>query len=320
MQATSPLTLLSLALWTACGLAAQHPAAEIKNELISAKLYLPDAQNGYYRGTRFDWSGVVYSLTYGGHEYFGEWHKSDDPYLHDRITGPVEQYRLEDPATDGETYVIIGVGVCRRQPREPDGRGGCEVIDHGKWNVAQGANWIEFTHEANDPRSGYGYRLVKRMTLTPGAPELVIDHTLENTGKNKIEANVYNHNFFVIDGGSTGPGFSVEFPFNLRADRDLKGYAEVQGNRLVYKKEIPEGEHIITLFDGFGPTADDNRFLVENRVSGAGVRMVTDKPLAKLQFWSPHTTLCPEPFIDLKIAPNQADRWAIRYEFYAMPR
>jgi hypothetical protein len=23
------------------------------------KLYLPDAEHGFYRGTRFDWSGVV---------------------------------------------------------------------------------------------------------------------------------------------------------------------------------------------------------------------------------------------------------------------
>ena len=50
----------------------------------------------------------------------------------------------------------------------------------------------------------------------------------------------------------------------------------------------------------------------------AGVRVATDRPLAKLQYWSPRTTLCPEPFIDLKLAPGQADRWSIRYEFYTL--
>ena len=37
--------------------------------------------------------------------------------------------------------------------------------------------------------------------------------------------------------------------------------------------------------------------------------------MAKLQFWSPRTALCPEPFIDLKIAADQSDRWTIRSKF-----
>ena len=38
--------------------APQFPQAELSNSSIRATLYLPDAQSGYYRGTRFDWSGV----------------------------------------------------------------------------------------------------------------------------------------------------------------------------------------------------------------------------------------------------------------------
>ncbi len=47
------------------------PSAKITNGLITATLHLPDAQKGYYRGTRFDWSGVMPSLEYKGHQYFG---------------------------------------------------------------------------------------------------------------------------------------------------------------------------------------------------------------------------------------------------------
>ncbi len=53
--------------------AADPPEAGISNGSIDAKLYLPDADRGYYRGTRFDWSGVIPSLRYKGHEYFGQW-------------------------------------------------------------------------------------------------------------------------------------------------------------------------------------------------------------------------------------------------------
>ena len=71
--------------------AAEHPTASFSNGVVDSSVYLPDPVNGYYRGTRFDWSGAIYSLRCGGHEYFGEWQKSEDPYLHDGITGPVEE-------------------------------------------------------------------------------------------------------------------------------------------------------------------------------------------------------------------------------------
>ena len=70
--------------------AAEAPEATISNGSIQSRLYLPDAQRGYYRGTRFDWSGVIYSLRYKGHEYFGPWFDKYDPNTHDAITGPVE--------------------------------------------------------------------------------------------------------------------------------------------------------------------------------------------------------------------------------------
>src|SRR5213083_1936753 len=76
----------------ACAAFAQPPQAEISTAKIKAKIYLPDPQNGYYRGTRFDWSGVVASLEWNGHSYFGQWFERYDPKLHDAITGPVEDF------------------------------------------------------------------------------------------------------------------------------------------------------------------------------------------------------------------------------------
>jgi len=55
------------------GMAQDFPHAEIGNGLIQAKYYLPVAERGYYRGTRYDWSGGSYSLRYKCHEFFGQW-------------------------------------------------------------------------------------------------------------------------------------------------------------------------------------------------------------------------------------------------------
>src|SRR5687767_12596314 len=106
------LVLVSQSAWTA-----DFPEAQISNGAITAKLYLPDPERGYYRGTRFDWSGVIYSLKAGGHEYFGQWFDRYDPKLHDAIMGPVEEFRTNDAglgfdeAKAGGTFIRIGVGV-----------------------------------------------------------------------------------------------------------------------------------------------------------------------------------------------------------------
>ena len=66
-------------------MAADYPQAEISNGLIRAKLYLPDAKAGFYRSTRFDWSGVISSLEFGGHNYYGPWFTKQDAAVRDFI-------------------------------------------------------------------------------------------------------------------------------------------------------------------------------------------------------------------------------------------
>ena len=77
-----------------------YPKASISNGPVQAVLYLPDAKNGYYRASRFDWSGVVPCLAYKGHTYFGVWFSHYDPMIADAITGPVEVFRSADGALD----------------------------------------------------------------------------------------------------------------------------------------------------------------------------------------------------------------------------
>ena len=116
-------TLFCFLAAAACLVAADPPQIEISNGASRAKLYLPDAEKGYYRATRFDWSGVIASLEYKGHTYFGQWFEKYDPKIHDAITGPVEEFLTGDAALGyadakpGGTFVRIGIGpnqVCHR--------------------------------------------------------------------------------------------------------------------------------------------------------------------------------------------------------------
>ena len=67
------------------------PQLELANEELSMILYLPDAEKGYYRGTRFDWSGIIARVEYRGHEFYGSWRFPHDPEGHDFVSGPAEE-------------------------------------------------------------------------------------------------------------------------------------------------------------------------------------------------------------------------------------
>ena len=143
MTATTILLLASgsLTLAFAAALAA-YPEARISNGTLQVDLLLPDAQNGYYRGTRFDWSGAISSLQFKGHEYFGKWFDRYDPKIHDAIMGPVEEFLSNgmglgyEEAKPGESFVKIGVGALRK-PEEPAFRqfATYDITDGGKWTI-----------------------------------------------------------------------------------------------------------------------------------------------------------------------------------------
>jgi hypothetical protein len=255
--------LIAITLASTSLIAADPPQAQISNGTVHAKLYLPDAADGYYRATRFDWSGVVASLEFQGHNYFGVWFPHYDPKLHDAITGPVEEYRTGDSglgyadAKVGQTFVRIGVGLLKKPEEARFGQFETyEIVDNGKWTVKASTDAVEFTQVLADPVSGYAYLYKKTVRLAKDAPRLVIEHSLKNTGKKTIETNVYNHGFFMLDGQPSGPDFTVKFPFDVKAVADLQGLAEVRGKELHYLKELqPGGQSVHTQLTGFGDSA-----------------------------------------------------------------
>jgi hypothetical protein len=310
--------IVALVLGQAAG--ARFPQAEIATTGIHARLYLPDAESGYYRATRFDWSGVIASLEWNGHNYFGKWFERYDPEGHDAITGPVEEFLSNgaglgyDEAKPGDAFVRIGVGAVRK-PDEPRYRqfSTYEIVDPGEWTIHKGSDWVEFRHELRD-RGGYAYVYRKKVRLLRNT--LVLEHHLKNTGRKTIATSVYEHNFFMLDNQPTGPDVVVRFPFKPRATADLNGLAELQGADLVYLQELQPRQTVQTDLEGFGATARDYDIRVENRKTGAGVRQTGDRPMSKLHLWSIRTTVCPEAFIDLRIEPGKESSWRISYEFY----
>ena len=313
------LVLLSLLLISQMA-APSFPQAEIASPRLRATLHLPDKTSGYYRGTRFDWSGAITSLTWNGHEYFGQWFETHDPLIHDAIHGPVEEFLTGDSslgydeAKPGERFIRIGVGAVKK-PEEAAYRrfATYEIVDPGEWTVDKGKDRITFTHTLRDTN---GYAYVYRKVVRLDGDSLILEHVLKNTGARRIPTQVYNHNFFTLDRQTTGAGIALGFAFDPKATRPLNDMAEVRGREIAFVKTFEPKQSVFTEIEGFGADAAAYDFKLEHRGTGAGVRIQGDKPIAKLYFWSATKTVCPEPYIDVSVDPGRESTWTIRYTFY----
>ena len=319
--------------------AADPPQAEITNGELRVKLYLPDARRGYYRGARFDWSGVITALEYKGHNYYGPWYNRIDPRVHDfqyegaeivastcsGITGPVEEFQTNhsalgfDEAKVGGTFIKIGVGVLRKDSEKYDFVKQYKIVDPGKWTVKTHGDSVEFTHELTERSTGYSYIYSKTVRLVAGKPEMVLEHSLKNTGRHAIHSSVYNHNFLVLDHQTPGPDFSLTLPFQVHSpEPPNKDLAEIRGNQFVYLKALANQDVVFTSLLGFSDSSKDNEIRIENRRVGAGMLIRGNRPLSDLHLWSIRTVLAVEPFITMTIDPGSEFTWETSYQYYTL--
>ncbi len=329
--------LLSFFIAPALSLAASFPQAQISNGQITAALYLPNAKVGYYRSTRFDWSGAFKSLEYKGHSFVEPWYDSVDPSVINfvfqgtqvvngscgALQGPVYEFQTPlgwDSAQPGGTFIKIGVGVLRKTAGAYNRFYPYQVLDPGKWTVKTHKDRIEFQQVLSDPALGYAYVYRKVVRLINGKPEMVIASSLKNTGRLEIKSDVYAHNFTAIDHQPPGPDYTVTLPFQIQPvrqpDREL---VAVRGNEIVFKKVLSGQEQGVVLIRGFGSSASDNRITIEDQRAGAGVRIGNNRPLIREMMWSIRTVVAVEPYIAIDVQPGAEFTWKNTYDYYTLP-
>jgi hypothetical protein len=296
-----------------------YPEAKISNEHISAKILLPEVGSGYYQGTRFDWSGVISELDYKGHSYFGVWNPKFEVGLHDAITGPVEEFTVigYEEAKVGETFLKIGIGELMK-PEEPAYLRfkTYQIQNQGKRKTKVKESEITFTQNLK-MANGYAYKYAKKMELK--GSNLIISHSLKNTGDRKIETSVYNHNFFIIDNEPTNENIKTSFVFDVKPEGLVSGFgttAKIENNAIVFNRAISSKENVFSNeMTGFGNTAKDFDIKIENLKTKAGVRITSDQPINNMVFWACATTSCPEPYAKVEVLPGETFTWTINYEF-----
>ena len=294
-----------------------YPVSEISNRHIRAKIYLPDQEEGYYRATRFDWSGIIYSLEYKGHQFSGPWFDHHHPEIHDAICGPVDEFApigFYDADMGGE-FLKIGVGTLRKSSVDYQRFGLYQIVNPGKWEIIRDHSRIVFRHLIENGSFAYDY--TKTVRLSDDKPVLRLDCSLINRGKRPLECNVFNHNFFVIDRQVTGPDTEIHFPFYPEGKwRDTDSPVMICNNKIGFTRYFERGETVFMQdLKGFDP--DKNyRFSIENRAAKAGIQIVGDRMPFKMVFWASHLTACPEAFIRWSVGSQEEYTWSNVYELY----
>jgi len=302
----------------------KYPTATIGNEHVAARLMLPDAEAGFYRGVRFDHAGIVSRVAIEGHTFYGPIvaPTKHQPTAHDHIAGLCHEFGMDDPlgydeASPGEPFVKVGVGVLKRRDK---GRyrfnRSYDLIDRGEWKIERQVDRITFEHTVDGPR-GWSYEYTKTVRVPADAPELIVERTLKNTGSKTIDTTQYCHNFTFMDDQPFNGDYIVRFPFEAEAGTQFndRGVCEFTGGDLDFIKGM-QGGAVWGLVAGYDPNqASHNGATVANEATGAVVSYRVDRPLAKLVVYAKTPAVCPEPFIAVHVEPGKQMQWQTTYTF-----
>ncbi len=316
------------------------PEIVLTNRIIKAWVLLPDAVHGYYRGPRFDGSGIVRRVEYQDHVYFDRLLRPDmpvgDPKNHESgAIGTASEFGLDipplgyDEAKPDGSFLKIGVGELQRIDREPYGF--WKPYPHvkpGKWHMSRrpvtgAAQQICFRQEVIGPRYwSYDYETVVGLPY-PDRPEVHISRRLHNSGKKMIRTEHYVHNFMGIDQTPIGPDYRLEFPFASVATHpfdpvvvDLRVVSSAKRETIIRFHNTPQVD-IYGELGSIPKSASGNAAVLVNEATGAGIRVAGDHGPSTIHIWGTSRVLCPELFVPIVLAPGQTMNWSIRYIFEA---
>ena len=299
-----------------------HPMARISNGRLAAVVFLPDREKGFYRSSRFDWSGIVGCVSLNGHAFFGEWFNQYDPMLNDAVTGPAEEFRSPsselgyDEAAPGGVFVKIGVGTLKRVDSSPYHFGGSyPIVDNGRWTVKIHKQSIVFRQELRS-QIGYAYVYEKVLSLDKQSNVISLTHHLKDIGPKSIDTAVYNHDFFMLDHKETGPSMEVHLPFVPLPDSPLPEAAQIEGTTISFVSQLQPKHGVGAYITGYSNKLSDYDILFQDRESGLGIEQTSDSPISKFYLWATSKTVCPEAYIAIHIAPGETQSWTIHYRFF----
>lgn len=265
--------------------------------------------DGYYKGTRFDRSGVFKSLVFNGTELCAPWFGQYSPTMNDAVLGPAEEFSLFPV---GPYWLKPGVGLLAPDPEPYDRFKLYTVVDPGRWDVEEQGGSHIFRHTLE------GYYSYTKEIRTISESSFEIRHALKV--QIPLDGTVYNHNFFTMGKLETGPSRMIDFPFRpegtWRSAYDSVAFTE---GGVRFSRVLREGESV---YSGDIRQAGKTGmpYDLTLREGPLSIHIQGDVPVTHTVLWANHRIACVEPYNQLKAAPGETLRWAIRYQlFYSEP-
>jgi hypothetical protein len=293
------------------------PRVELSNGLVEATVALPDPVTGFYRGVRFEHSGMITELNYNGHSFFGiNAPEVRNPVGNDHCAGISEEFFEPlgfDEAEPGQPFLKLGVGLLEKPFAKTYFFGTSYwPVKRFDWQWEVGKDRIDLVQQGALHDWAYEYR--KRIVLPEGKAALEVHYTLTNTGKRQLTTTQYAHNFIRIDDQPIGKDYTVTFAGKVRHERPLPDSATFTGGNTF---TMPD-RTMFTPLGGFGSVAE-NRATV-SLPDGTGITISGDFTPFRYWLFASSRVACPEPFIRIDLAPGESMRWRRAYELHGEQR
>lgn len=287
----------------------------LQNEELEVRIAEPGED---YRGTRFDWSGLVTQVTArrSGLTYCSV--ESEQPGQGSGGIGLCNEFGIEGPpgfdTAPGGWFTKIGIGRLQRPDDGPYDFMRAYPLRPYRIETEGDAVSRRFTVQPEE-ENGYACRLEKTLTLE--GSRLRIAYRLANTGAKAIDTEEYVHNFLRIGAHAIGPDYVLTLGDPVRlleTDPALTAPLAVRENELTWT-ERPAGE----FYSKLSAPEREHPFTWElrHRPTGAYVRESGDFPVERLALWGHAGVVSPEAFVRIRLQPGEEETWTRTYEFSA---
>lgn len=265
-----------------------------------------------YAGSRFDWSAFITQVTLDGVHRFCVPEARDGTgtggiglCAEFGITRPV----AFDAVPPGGEFPKLGIGRLRRTDGKAYDFFRPYHVNPAPVDVegTEGRLTFRTTHAEC---AGIAARIEKVLTIC--ANELRIDTRLENTGAATIATDEYVHNFIAVDALPFGPDYSLELSESL----DFEGLdpSLAPEERRIGWRTPPVAK---SYFRGQALPAQTGRFVwtLRHASSGCSIRETVTGPCSRFHLYGTLDLVSPEVFVDIHLAPGEAQSWQRVYRF-----
>jgi len=292
----------------------------LKNKQISLRL---EKAGERYRGSRFDWNGLVTQVRFRGTTVLGE----EKTFLKRNAArfgrGLHNEFGIKtcigyDDCKPGEWFPKIGTGWLKKDDKpyffytgyelEPL-RFDCEITPDSR---------VLFTCDSGE-RNGYGYRYTKEVVLEEAG--FRIRYNLENTGSKTLATEEYVHNFLCVGGRRMDEGYSLAFPWKIDPSRlaenvNPDGIISIDENRVSVTGKTQKEFYLGGLSNGVtGKDGLSGEWTLFHEPSLLRMSEKGSFIPSGVHVWGARSVISPEMFFSFEIETGNILSWERVYTF-----